>query len=371
MLRSQLMTLIGSSRFHAARPCCCQQHVRSSMSTAEDHARLKRRLPGLVIQVILLATIIVGLSGRCLAQAPREIEQWVLEQKWSQVRQSLTASDSAANPVAKLLGAYASFVMGDYRKATELFVQLENPGDAAKLVEYVSAFAQRNPNNAIAQMLKGDALARSGKYEDALVAFDNAIRLNSRSALIYDVRGVVKALAGKTEDALADFDKAIELEPKLADAHANLGLVQLTTGNAPGAVESLTQALELAPDFALAYNGRGVAYTMMEAWDEAESDFKKAAELAPGLSYAFGNAQFATWTKGQIAFRQSLLYDANEGRGTTLIAQSYEHRVADVGDGKMMDVFVIKPTPQTSTLDLPPTANSIAWRQARWGEDES
>lgn len=94
-------------------------------------------------------------------------------------------------------------------------------------------------------------------HDEALTALDDAVRLDSRSALIYDVRGVVRALAGRAEDAVADFDKAIELDLKYAEAYANFGLVQLATGNAPGAVESLTQALELAPDFALAYNGRG------------------------------------------------------------------------------------------------------------------
>jgi tetratricopeptide (TPR) repeat protein len=320
-------------------------------------------LISLTIQVILLATILVGPSGRCLAQVPRGIEQWVLEQKWSQVRQALTASDSAADPVARFLHAYASLATDDYKGATELYSKLGNADDIAKLVDYASALAQRNPGNAIAQMLKGDALARSGKYEEALVAGDNAIRLDQRSALIYNSRGVVRALIGKREAAISDFEQAIGLDPKFADAHANLGLAQLAVGSAPAAVENLTQALELAPDFALAYNSRGVAYTLMEAWDEAESDFKKAAEFAPGVSYIHGNTQSATWTKGQIAFRQSLLNGADDGRGGTLITQSYDHRVVGLADGKTIDVFVIKATPQTSTLEgMKTVVQDITWR---------
>src|SRR6185503_19488350 len=229
------------------------------------------------------------------------------------------------------------------------FSGLDSSGKTQAVLAYALALADQNQKNAVAQMLKGDALARAGRHEEALVSLDEAVRLDGRSVLIRDVRGVVRALAGKTEDAMADFERMTELEPKYASAYANRGLVQLAAGSVPAAVESLTQALELAPNFALAYNSRGVAYASMEAWEEADNDFNKAAELSPGLPYALSNARFVTWTRGQIAFRQGLL-DVGDGRGSTLIAQSYERRTVDIADGKTIDVFVIKATPQTNTL---------------------
>ena len=162
---------------------------------------------------------------------------------------------------------------------------------------------------------------------------------------------MILALAGKPQEALTDFEQAVSLEPTFADPHANVGLVRLTVGNTQGAVESLTQALELAPAFALAYNARGAAYALMEAWDEAERDFTQATVSAPTLPYARGNAQYVIWTKGQLAFRHSLQGTRDDGRGSTLIAQSYEHRVVDVSSGRTMGVFLITATPQTKTLE--------------------
>ncbi len=277
----------------------------------------------------------------------------LLKADWSKVAEAAQQwkRSNAGAPVADWLLGYAGLATGDYNRALASFSRLDASAATRAVVDYASALTRHNSKNAVVQMLKGDALARIGKYEEAQAALDEAVRLDARSALIRDVRGVVHALAGKKEDAIADFEYAIKLEPKFADAHANLGLVRLAAGSAPDAVESLTQAIDLAPDFALAFNGRGVAYASMEAWNEAENDFQKAAELASGLSLPASNTQFINWTKGQIAFHQSLLSSDYGGRGSLLVARAYEHRVVDLADGKTMDVFIIKAMPQTSTLE--------------------
>ena len=71
-------------------------------------------------------------------------------------------------------------------------------------------------------MLRGDTLARNGKYDESPPALDKAVRLDPQSALLYDVRGVVKTLADKPDEASADFEKAIELNSKFADPFTNL-----------------------------------------------------------------------------------------------------------------------------------------------------
>ena len=80
------------------------------------------------------------------------------------MRRSLTAEDLAADPVARLLSAYAGLATADYRGATDLFSRLGTAADVAKLVEYALDLARKHPKSAVAQMLKGDALARDGKY---------------------------------------------------------------------------------------------------------------------------------------------------------------------------------------------------------------
>jgi tetratricopeptide (TPR) repeat protein len=56
-----------------------------------------------------------------------------------------------------------------------------------------------------------------GKYDLALKDFDEAAKLDSRSARIFANRGVLKLRLGRTEEAQIDFQRAVELDPSLKD----------------------------------------------------------------------------------------------------------------------------------------------------------
>jgi len=299
--------------------------------------------------LISVASVVVLTGCACWADSPRQADELAISGKWADVKAALAGQ--VTDPRSNLVLGYASLAQGDYREATEAFSRLGGPQTPKRLLDWAKAIAQEHPQSAIAQMLKGDALARSGEYDEALAALDETIHLDPRSALMYDVRGVMKALAGKTESATEDFDKAIELEPGFADAYVGRGLVRLSEGDWDGALEALTKAIELAPEFALAYNGRGAALCALEMWEEAEADFQKAAKLAPGLPLAKGNLGFLAWAKAEAEFQMSQrTAEGEDARGTTLIAQSYERQIVDLGAGRTMDLFVIKPTEQTATL---------------------
>jgi tetratricopeptide (TPR) repeat protein len=277
-------------------------------------------------------------------------KQSVIKADWVKVTEAVQQwKQRDAAPVADWLLGYASLATGDYNQALESFSRLRTTAETQAVLNYATALTEQNSKNAVAQMLKGDALARAGKHEEALAALDEAVRLDARSALIYDVRGVVRVLAGKTEDAIADFEKAIELEPKFAEVYANLGLVQLAAGDTPGAVESLTQAIDLAPDFALAHNGRGIGYSIMEDWPAAEGDFASASKLS-NQTPIVGNLNFLQRLKAEAGFRKERWVAKLDERGTTLIAQSVEHRVVGLGGDRVIDAFIVRPTQQTSTL---------------------
>ncbi len=61
----------------------------------------------------------------------------------------------------------------------------------------------------------GAAKAALGDHREAIVDFDESIRLNPNKALYYHDRGLAKRHIGQVEDAEADFAKAKELEPNL------------------------------------------------------------------------------------------------------------------------------------------------------------
>ena len=115
-------------------------------------------------------------------------------------------------------------------------------------------------------------------------------------------------------------------------------------------MEVLTRAIELAPDHAVASNALGVACSMMEAWSQAESHFREASRLASAQMLGSGNIKILERLKAEYAFRRSRWITNLDERGTTLIAQSTDHRMVNLGGDRTIDAFIVRPTEQTATL---------------------
>lgn len=277
----------------------------------------------------------------------------LLKGDWKEVVQTAKRwkEHESNNSVARWLLGHAGLATADYRLATDSFANLGKVEASKPILEWTGSLVQRHPNNAIARMVHGDALARSAKYAEALATLDEAVRVDQHSALVYNVRGVVKALMGKFDEAMADLEKAVEIQSNFADAHVNLGLVRLQRDDLDGAMEALNRAIEIAPDFPIAFNARGGVFLALEALDEAQSDFEQARKLAPRLAFTAGNLAIAERARSEVSFRLMLSENDADKRGSTLIAQSYEHRALDIGGGRTMDYVVIKSTPQTSSLE--------------------
>jgi len=62
-------------------------------------------------------------------------------------------------------------------------------------------------------------------YDEALIAFNVAIYVNSKYADAYFYRGVVYADRYKFDEALSDYAKAIEMDPSLSYVYANRAMV--------------------------------------------------------------------------------------------------------------------------------------------------
>ncbi|MBI3247086.1 MAG: tetratricopeptide repeat protein [Deltaproteobacteria bacterium] len=123
--------------------------------------------------------------------------------------------------VAHWLAGYAGLATGDYRLATDGFGRLSKPASSTQLQAWATSLAAENPRNAVPLMLQGDALARVGKYDEALPLLDKAVNLDPQSSLAYNTRGVVRALANKRQEAMADFTEATRLSPQFADGIDN------------------------------------------------------------------------------------------------------------------------------------------------------
>jgi Flp pilus assembly protein TadD len=74
-----------------------------------------------------------------------------------------------------------------------------------------------DPAAARAHHGRGLALARLGRDEEALEAYNRAIELDPGEARTHYNRACALALLGRTDDALRDLQRAIELESELRE----------------------------------------------------------------------------------------------------------------------------------------------------------
>jgi len=94
---------------------------------------------------------------------------------------------------------------------------------------------------------EGLALAKQGRYEEAIKFYRKALASNPENALVLNWSGYANFRAERHRRAIEDLRRAIELEPGYAEAHYNLALALWAAGDADAALKELDIAFELDP----------------------------------------------------------------------------------------------------------------------------
>jgi tetratricopeptide (TPR) repeat protein len=125
----------------------------------------------------------------------------------------------------------------------------------------LTSLTQEGPAFADALNMLGLSLAMIDRAEDAVDAFDQALRVNPRYVEAYLNRAVVLNHLGRESDAEQSMARAAELGApdasgypavvanKLANSHLALGHAYREAGSLERAIEQYRRALELRPEF--------------------------------------------------------------------------------------------------------------------------
>jgi len=148
--------------------------------------------------------------------------------------------------------------------------------------EALIAFEQAirlDPKNADAYNGKGTALHDLKQYQEALIAFEQAIRLDPNFAIAYRNKGITYYNLKRYEEALIAFDQAIRLDPNFAIAYYNRGNALRDLKRYEEALTAYEQALRLDPNYALAYYNKGLLLQTLGRSKEAQQVFEKSRQL--------------------------------------------------------------------------------------------
>jgi tetratricopeptide (TPR) repeat protein len=115
-------------------------------------------------------------------------------------------------------------------------------------------------------------------------------------AQTHNLRGQALVRSGKTEEALAEFNAAIEIDPHNADALYNRGLLRQSEKQHQFAIDDFSAANGLTPQRAEPLLGRAISYLALDKVKEAAADLDEAAQADPQ------NAQI--WSTRGIAYER-------------------------------------------------------------------
>jgi tetratricopeptide (TPR) repeat protein len=101
----------------------------------------------------------------------------------------------------------------------------------------------------------GNAYVDLGEYENAVKAFQEAIKLDAKLSKPHNNLGLAYAALNRMEDAAAEFREAVRLKPDYAEAHYNLGVASLQSGQKAEAEQQQKILAKLNADLATKLNG--------------------------------------------------------------------------------------------------------------------
>ena len=129
--------------------------------------------------------------------------------------------------------------------------------------------------------LRGQALVRSGKNEEALAEFDHAIALDPHNADALYNRGLLHQGEKQHELAIDDFTAANGLTPQRAEPLLGRAISYLAVDKVREAAADLDEAAQADPQNAQVWTTRGLAYERLGEKTKAAGSFARAINLRP------------------------------------------------------------------------------------------
>lgn len=141
-------------------------------------------------------------------------------------------------------------------------------------------------------------------------------------------------LSGKLNDAIAAYKEALEVNPQLAEAHSNLGLIFNQQHNYAQALSEFRKALAINPKDAITYNGIGAALRAEHDLQGAIKNWQTAVSLDQKLATAHYNLGTAyeiekDFDKALSSYREAVKNDYRLGEAyyrMGLILEVRKHR---------------------------------------------
>ena len=180
-------------------------------------------------------------------------------------------------------------VRANQRALENLGTALREAGDLEGAALAYNEAIRLAPRYAVLRNSLGLVLVRQGRLKDAIDQFTEAVSFDSAFVEARSNLGNALAADGELDQAVAQYSEAVRLKPTATDARIGLGSTLLRLGRPTDAQSTFEEVIRLAPDVAEAHNGLGAALATQGKHDAAIPHYREAVRLKPTLVNALTN----------------------------------------------------------------------------------
>lgn len=174
---------------------------------------------------------------------------------------------------------------------------LTEAGQADEAVRVTTPYLETAEPDLDVLTAHGMALARTGRFDAALTAFERGRGVDPTNALNLVNEATVHLMRGDAGRARAAFDAALAIDSGVARAWNGLGVIAMRSGDADGAIRAWQRAVELDPrDYQTLFN-LGVTLRGRGRLAEARSYLEAYLREAPRALEARDIARVEAWLR--------------------------------------------------------------------------
>ena len=173
------------------------------------------------------------------------------------------------------------FSQKNYEEAFDLARAKINAREYADAVPFLDKAIAFNPKIAQTHHLKGFCLSAQRKYDEAILAYNEAIKLDNKKYLYIKRRGDAFYNSEQYEKSVLDYKKAIEIEntKKNDTLYQYLGDTYMKMNDYQNAADNFDKAIIINPNVAQTYFDRAYMNGKLEKKEKACQDYQKAFDM--------------------------------------------------------------------------------------------
>ena len=221
-------------------------------------------------------------------------------------------------------------------------------------VELFAAYTRSSPDNPWGHYMYGLSSWKAGDPEQAISAFDEALRLDPqhRKSLLNSARVLLET--SRPREALERIERALGIEPLSGEGLRLLGRARYELKQIPEAIQAYQRAIALDERDAWAMNNLGLIHIQQDRNEAALPILARAVELRSGSPVFQNNLGTALERTGHFAaagkaYEAALAADSTYGKAAASLARVTPHVQSD-----------------TATVDLGALATEFQAEVQRW-----